>query len=54
METKERIKKYAKQIGVDTVGGFKNSSATKRLSSRLTPAQQRRIRKKQSSQAANV
>lgn len=51
MDSKSRIKGYASQVGVSTTGGFKNSSATKKLVGKLTPAQQKRLRKKEMASA---
>lgn len=47
MDLKERVKAYASQQGISVTGAFKNSSATKKIVTRLTPAQRKRITKKQ-------
>ena len=47
MKTNDRIRGYAKQIGLQAAGSFKNSTTKSRLISRLTPAQQRRVKKKE-------
>jgi hypothetical protein len=47
MTNKDRIKNYAKQLGVSTTGAFKNSTATRKfIADKLTSRQQRRLRKK--------
>ena len=53
MDLKERVKVYGAQQGVSLTGAFKNSSATKKLVARLTPAQRRRITKKQNALLGN-
>lgn len=46
MTNKQRTKAYAKTNGISTVGAFKNDTTLRKLQARLTPAQQRRLRKK--------
>jgi hypothetical protein len=47
MKENDRIRTYAKQSGIDSNGSFKNGSTKKKLISKLTPAQQRRLKSKQ-------
>lgn len=44
-EVKTRIKVYAKQRGISTVGMLKNDTTYRRLACKLTPRQRRRLRK---------
>ena len=46
MKQNDRIRAYANQIGVDSTGQFKNGTTKNKLVGKLTPAQQRRLKKK--------
>jgi hypothetical protein len=52
MKSNDRIRAYAGQIGVDSAGAFKNGTSKKRLVTKLTPRQQRRVAKKELASAA--
>jgi hypothetical protein len=45
MNRKDKIKSYAAQRGISTVGAFKNETATRRLIEKFTPKQQKRLAK---------
>ncbi len=46
MKLNDRVRNYAKQIGVDAKGQFSGGRPTAALLAKLTPAQRRRIRRK--------
>lgn len=46
MKQTDRMKNYSKQIGVDAKGAFKSNATKSKLTGKLTPRQQRRLRKK--------
>lgn len=45
VKVNDRIRAYASQVGVSSTGSFKNESTKKKLVAKLTPRQQRRLRK---------
>lgn len=46
MKQNDRIRAYAKQVGINPTGSFKSKATTEALVQRLTAAQRRRIRRK--------
>ena len=46
MKTNDRMRAYAKQRNVDSVGHFKSNTTKRVLSDKLTPKQRKRLRLK--------